>query len=713
MPVARFQLPDGRVARFEVPEGTTPAQAQTLIQAQLPSINQPAMPDSLKPTMERLSADAVPGARQLTSGQRVYQAVRPYVAPVVETLGAVGGGLVGGGAGLLGGPVGVAAGGVAGTGLGYAAAKSAVRAADIAFGGQPSDTLAGQARTAALDVAEGATYEMGGRALGPVVGKVAGKVAGKIADLRNIPANKAATIARNALGPDLPEVLNALKAAQGKGVSAAQATADINSPTWQALIDRATARDPRFIAALKASQGDVSLDALAKLAGGTTATETRAAAQTAKNALTEATTPDREAALGRANLGQAVAELEAIAAKLGGEASAKVQEVRDLMKAGDTARAWARLDLIKRGLPTGATKYTHFGELGEKAQEEWASAAANASLDLGQGARFAQSAADELRAVGIKPLESAPLIRSISAIKSNPNFAGDDVLAAAVDNVAQDIAQWTSKGGIVNGHALDAIRKNSINAAIAKLRPGIDATSERNLAAKVLTNIKPLLIDAIESAGGKGYREYLTKYAEGMQKISQQKLTGEALRLWKTDKDAFVRLVQNESPDTVEKFLGPNNYNIAVELSDNAMSVLQDQAKKHLTNLAVERQVPLGQDALKQLLLKNLSVIRLPSYLTALSSTTNKALSILENKMGSKTMQLLTDALQTPEGAQNLLQTLPAEERVRVLQLISNPKQWSSTVKSMPTAAAVGVNALASDQNNANALSNQPARVIQ
>lgn len=33
MPVARFQMPDGRVARFEVPDGTTPAQAQSLMEA--------------------------------------------------------------------------------------------------------------------------------------------------------------------------------------------------------------------------------------------------------------------------------------------------------------------------------------------------------------------------------------------------------------------------------------------------------------------------------------------------------------------------------------------------------------------------------------------------------------------------------------------------------------------------------------------------------
>lgn len=35
MPIARFQMPDGRVARFEVPEGTTPEQAHSMIAAQL------------------------------------------------------------------------------------------------------------------------------------------------------------------------------------------------------------------------------------------------------------------------------------------------------------------------------------------------------------------------------------------------------------------------------------------------------------------------------------------------------------------------------------------------------------------------------------------------------------------------------------------------------------------------------------------------------
>lgn len=49
MPVARFEMPDGRVARFEVPEGTTPEQAQAMMQdfvasqgAQQPAAEAPA-----------------------------------------------------------------------------------------------------------------------------------------------------------------------------------------------------------------------------------------------------------------------------------------------------------------------------------------------------------------------------------------------------------------------------------------------------------------------------------------------------------------------------------------------------------------------------------------------------------------------------------------------------------------------------------------------
>jgi len=659
----------------------------------------PELPESLRP---RTIEAETPGPRQeLTTGQKVYQAARPFVAPLVEAAGAIGGGLLGGTAGTFGaGPVGTVTGGVVGAGLGYGIAKEGLEMADVAMGMKAPRQGVAQVAEPVRNVLEGATFEAGGRVAGPLLAQGVGK----LMDLRKIPQNKAAKIVKDAIGPDMPEVLNALKASQGQGVSAAQATADINSPTFQALIDRATQRDPRFLQALEKSQGEVSLNALSKLAGGKTAADVRATTEGAKKAVNTITSPMRETALNRANLGKEVARLENMADELGEQAAGKVQEVRRLMELGDIATANARLGLIKQNLPVGLEKYTYSGELAEKAFGEWSNKAAQASLDLGQGARFADEAAGALRSVGIKPLEGAPLVRSLKAVANNPEFAGNDVLTGALKNVSDDIAKWTGSGGVIDARALDAIRKNSVNAAIQQLRPGMDATSQRNLAAGVLSRVKPVLDDAIEAAGGTGYREYLKQHGQMSQKVAEKQLTGEALRLFKTDKNAFVRLVQNESPEAVEKILGPGKYNIAVELAENTLAPLEKEAIKVIRNANIKSQVEAGQVALEELLVQNMRKIRLPSYLSAVAATTNKGLNILENKIGTKTMATLTEALKTPEGAANLIESLPAAERNRVLQLLADPSKWGAPTRAAVTGTTTtGVNMLAPDRNVENA----------
>jgi hypothetical protein len=343
--------------------------------------------------------------------------------------------------------------------------------------------------------------------------------------------------------------------------------------------------------------------------------------------------------------------------------------------------------------------------LGQYVADEASARAANDLAVLaGSGAKIepakfvaqATGAEQALRSVGIKPLESASLIRSISSTANNPAFAGNDLISGAVKNVADDIAKWTASNGVIDAVALEAIRKNSVNAAIQQLRPGADATSQRNLAAGVLSKIKPAIDDAIEAAGGAGWRDYLTTHAKGMRNIAEKNLSGEALNMYKTNKDAFVKLVQGESPEIVERALGPGSYNIAKEVSDKTLGVLQDQAAKVVRDAATKTQATAGQDALKELLLQQISKVRVPSYLSAVASTTNKALQILEDRIGTKTMSILTKASQTPQGATELLDTLPASERSRVLNLLSKPQSWKPG-----TAAATGVaikNALVSEE---------------
>jgi hypothetical protein len=613
------------------------------------------------PTGGNPPAPAFVQTPNLSTGQKIYQnVVRPVLAPTVEMGGAVAGG-------TLGLPLGLG-GAVAGSGLGYGMAKEAINLADIFLGIQKPREGVQAVVEPVRNVVEGATYEAGGRVLAPLVTKGVNK----LIDLGSSSQLKAANIARESLGADLPQVLNTLKNAPDNA-SVAEITASFENPTWQALIKEALDRDPQFLRKIKLFGEDESVKALSKLAGGENAAEVRAVLENAKKALTTMTTPQREAALSRANLGQAVADYEAQAGKLSTEAAAKVQEVRDLIKAGNLAEAFARLNLIKRGLPVGASKYTYPSELAEKAYGEWSDRAAQASLDLGQGARFAQDAATTLRNFGIKPLEGNQLSRNIASIAQNPSFAGDDVLLGAVNNVADDIAKWTSNGGVIDARALDAIRKNSVNAAIAQLRPSIDATSQRNLASKVLSDIKPYLIDAIESSGGTGYRKYLQDYTVGMQKIAERKLSGEALRLWKTNKDEFVRLVQNESPEEVEKILGGGRYNIATELADTTMEVLREQANKRLTQISVNEQISEGQLALTQLLKQQTTMMRLPSWFSFWASAGNKAVSELEKSIGNKSMKILTESLKNPEDAANLLNKLPASEQQRITELLTNP----------------------------------------
>jgi len=664
---------------------------------------------------ENVAAERAPSwAKDYPNAYDTLVKARKIAGPTIEMLGTAGGAILGGGAGTVAGPIGTATGGVAGAGLGYGIAKEALEQADVYLGLKAPRTTQQLVTEPARNILEGATYEAGGRVVAPVIAKglqatgtAISNTLGKVADIRNIPGQKAAKIARESIGGgELDDVINALRNSKpGQTPAQALAEAGINQPTTQALLKRAAERDPKFFTDLLNTQDFATVNKLSQLAGGETATASRNTLTNAKNALNAMTGPERELALNRANLGKSVAEYEAQAGKLGKEAAAKVQEVRDLISAGNAAEAYAKLQVIKQGLPTSTARYTYANELAEKAFGEWSDKAAQASLDLGQGARFAGDAAKTLRNYGIKPIEGAPLVQNIMGIADNPAFAGNDVLAGAVRNVADDIAKWTSSGGVVDARALDAIRKNSVNAAIEKLRPGLDATSQKKLAASVLSDIKPLLIDAIEGAGGTGYRKYLENYTKGMQNIGQTKLGAQAMDLYKKSPQQFVDLVEGNSPEMVEKVFGSGNYDIAVEMSKDALKTLKGAAKQVETSAEMAKQATAGEQALVELMKDNVSTLKLPNVFSVVATTTNKALDILEKKVGKATMAKLTEAAKTSKSFDDLLNTLPASERNIVLKTIRDPSQWKiskEVAKASEKArggVVAGANALSEDKN--------------
>ena len=68
MPIARFQMPDGRVARYEVPDGTTPEQAQAMFERDLPNIAGPSKASLAAPetdTYKQIGMGALKGAANI------------------------------------------------------------------------------------------------------------------------------------------------------------------------------------------------------------------------------------------------------------------------------------------------------------------------------------------------------------------------------------------------------------------------------------------------------------------------------------------------------------------------------------------------------------------------------------------------------------------------------------------------------------------------
>lgn len=79
MPIARFQMPDGRIARFEVPEGTTPEQAQSMISEQVGNMEK-------KPTQRTWGQALGEGAGNIpSSGARMLGGIYESVTSPVQT----------------------------------------------------------------------------------------------------------------------------------------------------------------------------------------------------------------------------------------------------------------------------------------------------------------------------------------------------------------------------------------------------------------------------------------------------------------------------------------------------------------------------------------------------------------------------------------------------------------------------------------------------
>jgi hypothetical protein len=535
----------------------------------------------------------------------------------------------------------------------------------------------------------------------PVVGKYVSIGGGKIIDAftGKLAPVKAGKVAREMAGDAIGQIRAANNLAP-IDINAAQAAAGIDNDVYQAFLDFYAGKDKTsFQRILKDTQKAGQLNRLAQLAGGPNLTENIESVKQAKNVLNQLMTPIRETELAAANIGARVGlPLQREADTLAQAAGQKVADVRRFSAAQGRAINPATNNL---------TTNQQLMKLAARA-DDVAAQAAEGSLAFGEAARFKQAAVDSLADYGLKPLKSDAILSRLGGILNNPEFAGNDVIEGAIKGFGDDVAKWTKSGGVIDAFALDSLRKNSVNAAVEKLRPGLDQTSKKNLAAGVIAQLKAPIINAIEEAGGTGYGKYLGDYAANAQLIDRRRLAGKALEMLDKSPDEFRRLVAGNNPDAVEAVFGPGSFNILKEMGAD-VKPMQQVADELTRDITIKGQVKSGRLALGLEDQYGSPSELIPGFVGYKTAIAKKVAQVLTGKVNEKAQALLTEGARSGKAMNEVLNTFPAEERIKAVKLLT---ELAKTDKDLQRAIASGAivlttppaNNLAPTQQNQNAL---------
>jgi hypothetical protein len=444
------------------------------------------------------------------------------------------------------------------------------------------------AATAALtgqDVSEGAMFGAGL----PIVGSVLKQLGGRVIDLTRMPAVKAGQIIRDALGKDVEAAKAAFASLSPDDQRLAQQVllaAKIEPSKFFGLGKIVAEQiDPDTRALTLAAQEEARNARMAAISGGEDATARRAAAETGRREVSTATGPARDAALARANIaGETVPAAEALA-------NAARQRADEITASGVVPRmrglegrsreqidtAFQNPEFFTQGGPINRT-----GEIAEGAGQR-ADDAIAAQIGLRDTARDMEDVVADLAAEGMQPLTVGPIVQQLRSMAAQPATRADKLQKRALVTLADDLQGLADANGVIDARDLYQIRKTGLNDIVDTLlsgqQPG-SGTKERT--ASLLTSAREMIDNAIEGAGGVGWKDYLTRTRQGFETVNRQKLAGEGARLTKESPDEMIALMRGDREGIVEDIMGTGQFDIAgMALADprryNAMKMTANE----------------------------------------------------------------------------------------------------------------------------------------
>ena len=401
----------------------------------------------------------------------------------------------------------------------------------------------------------------------PVLGHMAKFGAGKTFDMLagRLGEVEAARILRELVSSNADAITKALSNAPAK----------MKASTAEFLASKGLLTPEIAAVTIKATKGDFSgelLDVaseraaaqervLNRLRGGETQTEAISNIAAAKKALQDETGIQRDAALGLADVGR----LQIIPAER--EAAAAYTLAKQLQ---DDAR---RL--------TGASK--NFGD-----SPMFTSGADQATYSAGQAfadARSAEEVAANLRAQGLEKLDISKVVANLRAEADNAEFVSPDrfrILSEFANNLERRAAKM---GGTIDAQGLYLARREMGN-FVSSILGTTDPKALRLGTSKLVDAAQQPIDDAIEAAGGAGWKDYLNTFAKGMQDIERQTFQRKLAGL---PDDQFAKVMAGGDPDFVTKNLGFGRFDINEELQGPVLATTKKLGRDIEAQIDVEQ----------------------------------------------------------------------------------------------------------------------------
>lgn len=298
-----------------------------------------------------------------------------------------------------------------------------------------------------------------------------------------------------------------------------------------------------------------------------------------------------------------------------------------------------------------------------------------------EDARSAEEVAANLRAQGLAPLDISQVVTNLRAEADKAQFVSPDrfkILSEFANNLERRAAKF---GGVIDAQGINLARRE-MGAFVSSILGTTDPKALRAGTSQLIAAAQKPIDEAIEAAGGVGWKNYLNTFAEGMKGIERQQFQRELAKL---PEARFAKVMAGEDPDFVESKLGPGRFDINVEMQGADLATAKKlgrdiEAQRAVSQTGLEDLPQSQRLSFKQGVTTNVGGMlepTVPNLFTAgarvlggLPHVYGGGIAAQEfgvraaQKASENTMRNLIPALASPRQAGELLRVRPAEDYI-------------------------------------------------